>query len=77
MYPNPSTTGTITIETIENLKNADVDIFSLSGQKLFSTQVPILDERKSIDLSGLAQGIYLVRVRSAGFDVSRRIIINR
>ncbi|GAB4009135.1 hypothetical protein GCM10028808_16700 [Spirosoma migulaei] len=77
IYPNPSTTGTITIETIENLKNADVDVFSLSGQKLFSTQVPILDERKSIDLSGLSQGIYLVRVRSAGFDVSRRIIINR
>lgn len=77
IYPNPSTTGTITVETIENLKNADIDVFSLSGQKLFSTQVPILDERKAIDLTGLAQGVYLVRVRSAGFDISRRIIINR
>ncbi|WP_309547119.1 T9SS type A sorting domain-containing protein [Spirosoma foliorum] len=53
------------------------DVFSLSGQKLFSTQVPVLDERKAIDLTGLAQGVYLVRVRSAGFDISRRIIINR
>ena len=67
VYPNPATTGSVTIETIEDLKNADVSIFSLSGQELFSTQVPALDERKAIDVSGLAQGIYLIRVRSAGF----------
>lgn len=77
IYPNPATTGSVTIETIENLENANVSIFSLSGQELFSTQVPALDERKAIDVSGLAQGVYLIRVRSAGFDISRRIIINR
>ncbi|SOD88155.1 T9SS type A sorting domain-containing protein [Spirosoma fluviale] len=77
IYPNPSSTGSITIETIEDLANANVDVFSLSGQKLFSSQVPSFNERKAIDLTGLGQGVYLVRVRSAGFDVSRRIIINR
>lgn len=77
VYPNPATSGSVTIETIEDLKNADVSIFSLTGQQLFSTQVPSLDERKAIDVSGLAQGIYLIRVQSADFDISRRIIINR
>ena len=77
VYPNPSTDGTVTIETVEDLKNADVDVFSLSGQHLFTGQIPLLNERKALDLSGLSQGIYLVRVRSAGFDVSKRIIINR
>ncbi len=77
IYPNPSATGSVTIETIEDLKDADVDVFSLSGQKLFSSQVPLLNERKAIDVSGLSQGVYLIRVRSAGFDISRRIVINR
>ncbi len=77
IYPNPSATGSVTIETIEDLQNADVDVFSLSGQRLFSSQVPLLNERKAIDVSGLAQGVYLIRVRSASFDISRRIIINR
>ncbi|GAB2607061.1 T9SS type A sorting domain-containing protein [Spirosoma areae] len=77
IYPNPSTDGTIAIETLENLNNADIDVFSLSGERLYSSQVPILDARKLLNLTGLSQGVYLVRVRSAGFDVSRRVIINR
>ncbi|MBD2752039.1 T9SS type A sorting domain-containing protein [Spirosoma validum] len=77
IYPNPSADGRVTIETIENLQNADVDVFSLSGQLLFSTQVASFNERKALNLTGLAQGVYLIRVRSAGFDISRRVIINR
>lgn len=77
IYPNPTSDGVVTIETLENLKDADVRVFSLTGQQLFSTVVPLLDERKVVNLSGLTQGVYIVRVRSAGFDVSRRVIINR
>jgi hypothetical protein len=77
IYPNPSTTGSVTIETVEDLSNADVDVFSLSGQQLLSNHVSIFNERKAIDLTGLSQGVYLIRVRAPGFDVSRRIVINR
>ena len=77
VYPNPSSDGSINIETLEDLKNADVNVFTLSGQMLYSTQVPLFDVRQSLNLTGLSQGIYLVRVRSAGFDVSKRVIINR
>ncbi|GAB2550609.1 T9SS type A sorting domain-containing protein [Spirosoma aerophilum] len=77
IYPNPSASGIVTIETIEDLQNADISLFTLTGQQLFTTKVPSLNERKAIDVSGLAQGVYLIRVRSAGFDISRRVIINR
>ncbi|QIP17561.1 T9SS type A sorting domain-containing protein [Spirosoma aureum] len=77
VYPNPSNDGVVTIETIENLKDALVDVFSLTGQQLSSYVVPIFDERKLLNLSGLAQGEYIIRVRSVGFNVSRRIIIAR
>jgi hypothetical protein len=75
VYPNPTTTGTVTVETIENLKDALVDVYSLTGQQIASYTVPLFNERKSIDLSGLTQGVYIVRVRAAGFDVARRIIV--
>lgn len=77
VYPNPTTTGLVTIETLENLKNALVDIYSLTGQQLGSYTVPLFDERKAVDLSGFAQGVYIIRVRAAGFDVSRRIIVSK
>ena len=77
VYPNPSSDGVVVIETIENLKDASIGVFTLTGQQLFTQQVPLLDERKVVNLSGLAQGVYIVRVRSSGFNVSRRVIINR
>lgn len=77
LYPNPSRDGVVVLETVENLQDASIDIFTLTGQQLFTQQIPLLNERKSVNLSGLAQGEYIFRVRSAGFNVSRRVIINR
>ena len=77
VYPNPSRDGVVVLETLENLEDASIGVFTLTGQQLFTQQIPLLDERKSINLSGLAQGVYIIRVRSSGFNVSRRIIINR
>ncbi|QKZ11832.1 T9SS type A sorting domain-containing protein [Spirosoma sp. KUDC1026] len=77
IYPNPTSDGVVTIETIENLENAAVTIYSLSGARVFATQVPILNERKALDISNLSQGVYIIRVQSASFDLSKRLIINR
>ena len=77
VYPNPTRDGVVVVETVENLKDASVDVFSMTGQQLFTQQIPLLDERKAVDLSGLAQGEYIIRIRSSGFNVSRRVIINR
>lgn len=77
VYPNPSRDGMVTLETLENLKDATVEVFALTGQQLVSYSIPIFDERKAVDLSGLAQGEYIIRVSSAGFNISRRVIIVR
>lgn len=77
VYPNPSRDGVVVVETVENLKDASIGVFTLTGQQLFMQQVPLLDERKSVNLSGLVQGEYIIRVRSSGFNVSRRVIINQ
>ena len=44
VYPNPSVDGRVTIETIENLVDANVNVFSMGGQLLFSTKIPLLNE---------------------------------
>lgn len=75
IYPNPNPDRTVTLETQENLVNARVTIFTVTGQQVFSTTVPLFDERKQIVLTGLSSGSYLVRVQAANFDVSKRILV--
>lgn len=75
IYPNPSRNGIITIETIENLQNATVQLYTLAGQLMYSSDIPSFNERKFVDLSGVAQGEYVVRLQANGFNVSRRIVI--
>jgi hypothetical protein len=77
VYPNPTSEGVVTIETLENLENAAVTIYSLSGAQVFAAQIPSLNERKALDIANLAQGVYIIRVQSASFDLSKRLIINR
>ncbi|GAA4411762.1 hypothetical protein GCM10023187_38030 [Nibrella viscosa] len=75
VYPNPSRDGKIAVETLENLQNAHIQVFTLSGQEVFSLKVPVLDERKVIDVAGMTFGQYIVRVKADGFNVSKRVLI--
>ena len=75
IYPNPNPDKVVILETQENLTNATVTLFTLNGQQVFITTVPLFDERKQLVLAGLPSGTYLVRVQAANFDVSKRIIL--
>lgn len=75
VYPNPSKTGVIALETLENLQNAQISLYTLHGQLVYSSLMPTFDVRKTIDVNGLATGEYIVRVKATGFDVSKRVIV--
>lgn len=75
IYPNPNPNKVIILETLENLVNATVTLFTLNGQQVFSTAVPVFDERKQLVLTGLPSGSYILRVQAASFNVSKRIIL--
>ena len=75
IYPNPNPDKIITLETQFNLTNAVITIYTLSGQAAFTTAIPSFDERKQLVLTGLPSGYYILRVQSADFDVSKRIIM--
>ncbi|MBD2752038.1 sialate O-acetylesterase [Spirosoma validum] len=75
IYPNPNPNKVIILETLENLANATVTLFTLYGQQVFATTVPLFDERKQFVLTGLPSGPYILRVQAASFNVSKRIIL--
>ncbi len=75
VYPNPNPDKILTIETKENLTNATLTIYTLTGQVVLKTAVPTFDDRKQLTLTAMPSGSYILRVQSPGFDVSKRIIL--
>ena len=75
VYPNPNPDKLVLIETQANLTNATLTIYTLTGQAVLTTVVPSFDERKQLILTGLPSGQYLLRVRAADFDASKRILL--
>jgi hypothetical protein len=75
VYPNPVSNGFIAVETIETLQNVDLTVHTLSGQLVYSAKVPSFNERKVINVTGLTSGQYIVRLKTAGFNVARRVLV--
>jgi len=75
VYPNPSTNGFLAVETIEDLQNVDLTVHTLTGQLVYSAKIPSFSERKLINIAGLTSGQYIVRLKTAGFNVARRVLV--
>jgi len=62
--------------TLKNAENALVHVFSASGKmvKTFETNG---NATRNVDLSALANGIYIIRISQRGQVISRKIIINK
>jgi Secretion system C-terminal sorting domain len=79
IYPNPSS-GTFQVRYYnQSGEAADMIVYNSAGQPVMKKQVTtgIAYSRTDFDLSGLAQGVYLVRViRSGGRELaSKRVIV--
>ena len=76
IFPNPSREGIVYVETLENLANAEVAFYNINGSIIRTQRFPLLNQRQRIDASTLPPGLYIVRVRAPGLDVTKRIVIN-
>lgn len=74
-YPNPNPTGLFTVETIGDNPNAEISVFTLIGQKVYSNIFNDLKEKRTLDLRHLEKGIYMIRVVSGSYEASSRVII--
>jgi len=70
VYPNPVSTGIITIETATN-EAVNVTIFSALGQLMISKK-EVID---TVDISSLNSGLYLVRISQNGATQTRKLVV--
>jgi hypothetical protein len=77
VYPNPLTDGKLAVETVQDLTNAEVQIIDSRGfiHKIY--KVARFDSRQYFDISNMTSGVYIVRVVSASFSGSQKIIVVR
>ncbi len=73
VYPNPNPDKILTLETEQNLMNASIIIYSLTGKIVLTTTVPLFNDRKVLSLTGMPPGQYIIRVQATNFDVAKRI----
>ncbi len=80
IYPNPSTDKQINlvydVNDLSSDKN-DVAIYSTTGQKVFQTTLSSNQgfRNKSLDLSSLSDGVYLLQFTSGTFTTTKKIIL--
>jgi len=71
IYPNP-TSGLFTVET-NNLIGNTIEIFTISGSKIFSRKIN--NNNENIDLSVFEKGLYIIKVSSNKLVTIKKIII--
>ena len=78
LYPNP-TTGRFTIDlsSLKNLSHVDVDITTITGQKVYSRSFGANGTQFTgdIDLSNQAKGIYFVQIKADGEKITRKLVV--
>lgn len=77
IYPNPATENVFIEIQSENNEQFSFEILNLKGQKIFYDSYDIAEgqNRISIDLTGIAKGNYLLKVKNkSGVFISRTII---
>jgi hypothetical protein len=75
VYPNPTTGGTIAVETADDWTDATIRVISLNGKVVYTSYIGLLRERKVLDVSGLPGGLYIVDVKGTNMEVTRRVWI--
>ena len=76
IYPNPSN-GLLTIETLADYDNAELIIYDLLGRLIYTGTVPSVKGKLILDLRNQTEGEYMLRFKANGFDLTKRIIIDR
>ncbi len=72
IYPNPAT-NTLTIQVSENLRETYGTIIRNDGKTILDFQM--VDPIKSLDISSLPQGIYIVRLITPNGPLNKKLIV--
>jgi len=69
--PNPSTDGMVNVKV--NLVNASMEVYNMNGVRLIRDNINGFEH--SLNLSGYAKGVYMIRVESQGRIITQKIVV--
>ena len=65
-YPNPTSTGYVTLDMAEQYSTVEISVHSISGQRIIHQTYSQPKERLSVDLSKFPTGIYIMNTIADG-----------
>ncbi len=73
VYPNPST-GILNVVVTEN---ATVELMDVSGKLVFVKANVNANEKQEINVSAIANGVYMMRIYNSNFSSTKKVVINK
>jgi ELWxxDGT repeat protein len=70
IFPNPASSS-FTIRSSSQLPNAQVEIYNLLGEKMYSTG--LTNKQQTVKIETLVNGIYIVKVKDAGIQCLQKL----
>ncbi|MEA5138926.1 T9SS type A sorting domain-containing protein [Arcicella rigui] len=75
IYPNPSITGDVTIEVVEDLVGSTLQVFTMEGKLVEEFKIDKFDGPKKVTLSGSTGNAYIVKLKTDSFEKIKKIIV--
>ncbi|MBS1594964.1 MAG: T9SS type A sorting domain-containing protein [Bacteroidetes bacterium] len=76
VYPNPSFGKVNVTFSMESASDVAISVTSVTGSKVYeSSEKSVSVYSKSLDLSGVAPGVYIVNIKTATGTINRRVSI--
>ena len=75
VYPNPSN-GFVTIDIKQFVGKINIQIVAINGRIVSDVKDLDFNQQKEIDLSKFQSGVYLLKINSDSFNVTKKIILN-
>lgn len=77
IFPNPATDDHVNIETLQDLEDVTITFYDMRGAILRVFNVDKFDTRKTLQLSNLGMGNYIVTIRNKDFSVLKRVFVEQ
>lgn len=74
IYPNP-TNGMLNVRVNQFVGSVNIQVVDLNGRIVFATNATDFNVEKTIDLSQLQKGIYVLKVSGEGLNYNEKIIL--